>query len=224
MNINCKLKDQAGRFLVVDYDAQAQAAFTKMLPIAHKIWRDPQIQEVIRPHGIALLSRMDAGLTVLRQFSSNAAQMIEIPEADLEAAFEAAVIISEAGVAIEKDLSSFPDVIMLLAKIASPVVPLFPLPPAAEVFDRDLISPEVWDCFERMRHRSGATPPRLAFLNLYQLWFVLTQMRPTNDQLKCLLQYLGELTGLFRCAMGSQATAVVHLVKVAKKARQRRKS
>ena len=224
MNIDCKLKDKSGHILVVQYDDEAQSAFVKAHAAAEELWRDPQIQHVCGAYGQIFLARIRSGLDLLRHFAQNKALAVEIPDHDLQIVLEATVIVSEAGIVIERNVSAFSNVIVLLAKVTALVVPLFPLPPVAEVFDRDQVSKEVWEGFERIRYRSGAEPPRLVFLHLYQLWFELFRIRPTNGELRCLLQYLDQVTGVFRGVMASHAASTIALAKPTKKSRQRRKS
>jgi len=224
MNIDYSLKDKNGPVLLVRYDAEAQSAFVKAHAVAEEIWQDGQIQHICARYGQVFLVRLRAGLDGLRLLAENTTGTIEIADYDLQAIFEVTVITSEAGVAIEKNVSVFSEVIVLLAKIATLITPLFPLPPAAEVFDRDKVSAEVWNGFESIRYKAGVDSARLAFLQLYHLWFTLAQMRPTNGELRCLLQYLDQVTGMFRGAMGSHAASTVALAKPTKKNRQRRKS
>jgi hypothetical protein len=100
---------------------------------------------------------------------------------------------------------ALPKVVLLLAKVTMYPVPPISLPPAQEVFEPGQLSAEEHEGFEKIRGWLSSGPPQLPLFQLYRLWLALSQVQPTNDQLRCLVKVLALITEMFRVSMATQA-------------------
>jgi len=207
--------------LQLRYDTEAQLAFSKAYPIAKAAYFDPNVQDIGAKKSKSVLAAMSMGCDLLRKLAEDSTRQLNLDENELRASLMLALFAAEFSVITGEPPSTLPTVIVLLAGVTPYPVSAVDLPPAMEVFNPDIVSSAVGEAFEYLRVWEGTEQPRLPLLQIYQLWFELEKIQPTNKQLQLLLRSLSRTTEMFRSSMNALASS--ELPPYAKKTSKRRK-
>ena len=208
MQTSSTYRPNIDRYLI-QYDSDAHVEFRKACAPADVIFKSHVVQDYIKSDSKLLFARLSVGHDLLQQFAGNTEGKVELSLLDLQAACDWAMFAAEYPHPTEKTRASLPKVVLLLAKVTMYPVPPMSLPPAQEVFERGQLSAEEQEGFEKIRGWVGSGPPQLPLLQLYRIWFALSQVQPTNDQLRSLLKVLALITEMFRASMAAQASIEV---------------
>jgi hypothetical protein len=191
----------------LEYDTEAQTAFLKAWRLVKTSLSDPDVGKVLKQHGHVLLPRMEAGGKVLQELATAKERQSESNVIDLNATAELAMFVANYRADVGEPVSTLPEVVLLLSEVTPYLLPSFPLPPAAEVFDQSQAGSLAWKSFELLRQKRKSDPPSLTVIAMYELWRALRQNHRSNHQIEALEQCLDLATRLFRGCMQSLAAA-----------------
>jgi hypothetical protein len=103
----------------------------------------------------------------------------------------------------------WPSILLILSKaVTAPIRPVT-LPPAVEIFDRSVVSREVWEGYELIRLWKYSSPPELPLYHMYELGLALHALPSPVPGIKPLMEDLTLGTTVFRFTMETLARAEV---------------
>jgi hypothetical protein len=205
-------------------DLEAQAALAQAGTILKDFFRDPQVRLLAAQGGKDpdLLPKMATAVQVLMELGRAESGRLILTIDDLENTLEVTIQVANFRVQRGLPVFSLPQSLVLLATATPCFIPHLPLPPAAEVLDRQTVPATTWAGYEGMRLWYHPCHPFLYLLDAYQIWRALKTEPPTHPGLQDLLRVTDTVTRMFRATMARLAAADRALPKKANKRRRRK--
>jgi hypothetical protein len=195
------------RTIVLEYDPGDQIVLRDACALARETLRSPGVVKALAPQGHTMTTRLEAAEKILWDLATTSERQLQLTILKLQTAGELVMLVASYRSETQQPVSILPKAAILLARVTVCPLPILPLPPAAEVFDKAMSTSSIWEDFEFIRKKKDGDPPYLMLLRAYALWFALRAVSQDNAQLQTLLGCLETITRMFRFTMGSLAAA-----------------